>query len=148
MAVYTLFTVSGVFIITLFPNAFISIILWTNYMTVPNLQLFCVLRIIDRPFQIVRLVNYAINLILYGLTGRQFRTELYAMFSSCKTACRQRSNRADLERDPHVYQSRSPIARGRETRALKQKQINQYVVCTTMEHHRVQYVLKRKYAFN
>ena len=85
MAVYTLFAVCAVFIVTLLPNAMLSILLYSElHLRRGNSDMYCVLRALDDPFKIVRLVNYSANFVLYGLTGRRFRRELQLLFMNSK----------------------------------------------------------------
>ena len=81
MAITMLFTVCIVFIVTLLPNAIISVIQFIQHQTTPDYTLFCNLWKMDAPLQMIRLSNYAINFVIYGFTGRQFRRELFRMFS-------------------------------------------------------------------
>ncbi len=79
MAITTLFLVCGVFVITMLPNSVFSAATWIAYSSggLPVLRkVLCTLLPYDVPFQMVRLCNYSINCVLYGLTGRQFRREL------------------------------------------------------------------------
>ena len=76
LAVYTLFAVCAMFIVTLIPNAVLSMTLYIETMFRGQSRLFCLLKALDAPFQIVRLINYSFNFVLYGLTGRRFRREL------------------------------------------------------------------------
>ena len=78
-AVTMLYTVCFVFIITLFPTAIVNAIQFIQHMTIMDPDLFCNLRKVEMPLQMIRLSNYAINFILYGFTGRQFRRELVRM---------------------------------------------------------------------
>ena len=75
-AITTLYTVCLVFIITLSPTAIITAIQYIQYYTEKSPDLLCNLMIAESPLQMVRLSNYAINFIIYGFTGRQFRREL------------------------------------------------------------------------
>ena len=87
LAIYTLFAVCALFILTLLPNAIISLIVFIDRISGKgNKQLYCVLKQIDAPFQMIRLSNYALNIVLYGLTGRQFRYELKQLLKLW-TAC-------------------------------------------------------------
>lgn len=76
MAVCTLFVVSLVFVVTLLPNAVIAMLQFIYYMIYRSTELYCPLKAVDAPFQMLRLLNYSANFVLYGMTGRQFRTEL------------------------------------------------------------------------
>ena len=87
MAIYTLFAVCAVFVITLIPNAILSMILYIEFMLIGNSNLYCLLRTLDAPFHMVRLINYSINVVLYGLTGRRFRTELHRLFNKFRSNC-------------------------------------------------------------
>ena len=75
-AITTLYTVCLVFIITLSPTVIITAIQFIQYHTEKSQELLCNLMIAESPLQMVRLSNYAINFIIYGFTGRQFRREL------------------------------------------------------------------------
>lgn len=78
LAITTLLVVCAVFVITLFPNAMIALIQFING---KDETTFCVLLKIDAPFQLVRMLNYSTNFILYGLTGRLFRSELHRLLT-------------------------------------------------------------------
>ena len=78
-AITTLYTVCLVFIITLSPTAIITAIQYIQYYTEKSPDLLCNLMIAESPLQMVRLSNYAINFIIYGFTGRQFRREIVAI---------------------------------------------------------------------
>ena len=78
-AITTLYTVCLVFIITLSPNAIITAIQFIQYHTERSPDLLCNLLKAEAPLQMVRLSNYAINVIIYGFTGRQFRRELFRL---------------------------------------------------------------------
>ena len=78
-AITMLYTVCFVFIITLSPTAVANAIQYIQHMTITDPDLFCNLRKVEMPLQMIRLSNYAINFILYGFTGRQFRRELVRM---------------------------------------------------------------------
>lgn len=97
MAIYTLFAVCAVFLITMIPNAMISIILYVEYMLLGNSQLYCLLRTLDAPFKIIRLINYSINVVLYGLTGRRFRSELQILLQHWKKLCRTKVCKKELD---------------------------------------------------
>ena len=84
LANYTLFAVCALFIIALLPNALISLTIYADYHINRSRRLYCILLNLDAPFQMLRLSNYALNLLLYGLTGRQFRHELREIFR-CQT---------------------------------------------------------------
>ena len=73
MAITTLVVICAVFVLTLVPNAVIAIV---QYFKGRDIATFCVLHKIDTPLQMVRLLNYSTNFILYGLSGRLFRSEL------------------------------------------------------------------------
>ena len=47
-----------------------------SFMIYRSLALYCPLKTLNAPFQMVRLVNYSANFMLYGMTGRQFRREV------------------------------------------------------------------------
>ena len=80
MAVTTLFVVCIFFVLCLFPNALLNIIMHTNYRAVVGYpELYCILLSMDGPFKIIRMINYALNFILYGLTGRRFRHEFFRL---------------------------------------------------------------------
>ena len=78
LAVYMLFVVCCTFVLTLLPTAVISMIWFMSLVVYRRLDLtlLCALRALEAPFLVIRLVNYSINFILYGFTGRQFRREL------------------------------------------------------------------------
>ncbi len=78
-AITTLFTVCLVFIVTLSPTAIITAIQFIQYHTLSSPALLCNLLKAESPLQMIRLSNYAINFIIYGFTGRQFRRELVRM---------------------------------------------------------------------
>ncbi len=75
-AITTLFSVCLVFIVTLSPTAIITVIQFIQFHTLTSKDLLCDLMKAESPLQMVRLSNYAINFIIYGFTGRQFRREL------------------------------------------------------------------------
>ena len=79
-AIYTLFAVSAVFIITLFPNAIVSIIVYTENVITGTSRNYCILAQVNVPCKVLRLVNYSANFILYGVTGRRFREQLINMW--------------------------------------------------------------------
>ena len=78
-AITMLYTVCFVFIITLFPTTVLGTIQFIQHHTVKRPEILCVLRKVSMPFQMIRLSNYAVNFIIYGFTGRQFRRELGRM---------------------------------------------------------------------
>ena len=84
-AVCTLYAVCTVFVLTLLPCAIIAIIQFTDYVINQRVsrQLYCTLKVVFTPFEIVRLLNYSTNAILYGVTGRQFRQELMRLVWCC-----------------------------------------------------------------
>ncbi len=95
MAIYTLFVVCAVFVLTLFPNAIISVITVSEFLLFGTSALYCKLLVFNTPFKMVRLVNYSMNFVLYGMTGRQFRCEVRKLIQ-----CRLRfSNFNDRARD-------------------------------------------------
>ena len=77
LAVYTLYAVCAMFVLTLLPNAVFALMHYTAVTAGRTWMFYCPLRLIDVPFQMIRLMNYSLNFVLYGLTGRQFRRELY-----------------------------------------------------------------------
>ena len=85
LAIYTLYAVCACFIITLLPNAIITIIQYVEFMRHDQVkqQLYCTLQVVYTPFHIIRMVNYAANCVLYGLTGQQFRRELKKLLRCC-----------------------------------------------------------------
>ena len=76
LAICTLFLVCAVFVVTLLPNAVISMVMFLGVVIYESNELYCPLFSVDIPCQMVRLVNYAVNFVLYGLSGRRFRREL------------------------------------------------------------------------
>lgn len=82
MAVTTLFVVCVFFVLSLLPNALLEIIMHRNFKLYYGYpKLYCVLLCLDGPFKMVRMLNYAFNFMLYGLTGRQFRREFFRILS-------------------------------------------------------------------
>ena len=80
MAVTTLFSVCVIFVLCLLPNTLLSIIMhnsFTNPTSIGFPRIYCILGSIDGPFKMIRMLNYALNFMLYGLTGRQFRREFF-----------------------------------------------------------------------
>ena len=78
MAIYTLFAVCSLFVITLLPNAIITMVQFVGYLSMTkkdSKSLYQTLMRINTPFQMIRLINYSMNFVMYGLTGRQFRRE-------------------------------------------------------------------------
>ena len=85
MAICTLYLVCAVFVVTLSPNVIISTALLIEVSITNESIMYCKLLVLNTPFQIIRLINYAINFILYGLSGRQFRREFVKLLK-----CRMR----------------------------------------------------------
>lgn len=61
-----------------------------------------VLRQLEVPFHTIRLINYSMNVVLYGLTGRQFRRELqkiiyglFGRFSNTHESYHDRTNKIE-----------------------------------------------------
>ena len=75
-AISMLYTVCVVFIITLFPTTVVTTIQYIQQYTLASPQLYCHLKKVHMPLKMIRLSNYAVNCIIYGFTGRQFRREL------------------------------------------------------------------------
>ena len=104
MAICTLYAVCTVFVLTLLPCAIISIIQFTDYFIKGrklSRQLYCTLKVVYTPFEVLRLLNYSTNVILYGVTGRQFRRELIRMLWCCLRRV-PLERRSMLSRDPPV----------------------------------------------
>jgi hypothetical protein len=91
MAIYTLYVVCACFVITLLPNAIISITMFIVYAnfgrSIRTQTIYKALEPLDTPFHIIRLANYSINFVLYGLTGRQFRAEVKRLFTGRLDEC-------------------------------------------------------------
>ena len=85
LAITTLFVVCGVFVVGLLPNALISTILYVSRQR----TIYCHLMQLDQPFQVLRLLNYGINCVLYGMTGRHFRCELHQLLTGKKRPANQ-----------------------------------------------------------
>ncbi|KAK2150468.1 hypothetical protein LSH36_404g03020 [Paralvinella palmiformis] len=81
MAICTLYLVCAVFVATLFPNAIISTILMTEVLIFKRSVMYCRLLVVNTPFQMIRLINYSMNFVLYGLSGRQFRREFVKLLT-------------------------------------------------------------------
>ena len=80
MAIYTLYLVCAVFVICLLPNVIVSLIMYFAR----SRKIHRYLLWFDIPFQMVRNINYCINFLLYGLTGKQFRHQLLRIFWRCR----------------------------------------------------------------
>ena len=81
LAITTLIVVCAVFVVTLIPNAIIALIQFIEMVVYRRHTLFCTLLTLDIPLQMIRLLNYSTNFIMYGLTGRLFRRELCRLLS-------------------------------------------------------------------
>ena len=117
-AITTLYTVCLVFIITLSPTAIITAIQFIQYHTERSVELLCNLMIAESPLQMVRLSNYAINFIIYGFTGRQFRRELFRLLKRRRSwsgtngyhACQMRAQEMLVIRtNPGYFKSSWPL---------------------------------------
>ncbi|ELU13857.1 hypothetical protein CAPTEDRAFT_209584 [Capitella teleta] len=80
LAIYTLFIVCLVFVISLFPNAIIAMLQFISFTAYNSRALYCPLKTLNSPFEMLRLINYSCNFFLYGMTGRQFRGEVRKLF--------------------------------------------------------------------
>ena len=80
MAITTLFCVCILFVICLLPNSLLNIIMHIYFTILQKVgfhDVYCSLLFMDGPFKMIRMLNYALNFMLYGLTGRQFRREFF-----------------------------------------------------------------------
>ena len=121
LAIYTLYAVCFTFVITLLPNAVLSLIQYVTYMLLHSFSLLCHLRQLSAPFQMIRLINYSCNFVLYGLTGRRFRLEAKEVLLSCKRCacscrCRRCSDKTDSscdeqDRNQNIYMHHQPFLR-------------------------------------
>ena len=87
LAIYTLHAVCITFTLTLLPNAALSFTQYVAIVFFSYRELLCTLRQLSAPFQVIRLINYSCNFILYGLTGRRFRTETRELMSAITSLC-------------------------------------------------------------
>ena len=86
LAIYTLYAVCACFVITMLPNAVVTIIQFSSFFAnqrMIDLKLYCMLQTVYTPFHILRLVNYSANCVLYGVAGRQFRQEFCKVLWCC-----------------------------------------------------------------
>ena len=104
LAIYTLYAVSLVFIFTLLPCALIAITQYIEFMVFNSFNLYCPLKTINAPFQMIRLVNYSCNVFLYGLTGRRFRREMrkLKLFRCATFRCSCSKNDSGIEGDVNI----------------------------------------------
>ena len=91
-AIYTLHLVCVVFILTLLPHACLTMVLFVIYTptirTMPHHRLKRLHHFIERvslPFEMILMMNYTFNFVLYGLSGTQFRRTVVDVLS-CRRA--------------------------------------------------------------
>ena len=88
LAIYMLFIVSFVFVITMAPSTILSVTWYVLFESGHRGKTYYKLRPFNTPFKLLRMTNYAVNIFLYGLTGKEFRTELKKQIT-----CSRRKNR-------------------------------------------------------
>ena len=98
-AIYTLFLICAVFVFTLAPEIIVAVYHSISHATQDvekvSATYYHTLRPLSYIFQMLKLVNYSINFVLYGLTGRQFRQAIKMLIRrkmGCEGCTRERES--------------------------------------------------------